>query len=87
MPQPTFVRISIGFLKLYQKTLSPDHGLLRFRYPQGYCRYSPTCSTYAIQALEEHGFIQGWILSVWRIIRCNPFSKGGDDPVPRKKSR
>jgi hypothetical protein len=46
------------------------------------CIYTPTCSAYAIEAFEKHGVIKGGILTVWRIIRCNPFSKGGYDPVP-----
>ncbi len=48
------------------------------------CRYYPTCSNYAIQAIEKHGAIKGIILGAWRILRCNPFSKGGIDHVPEK---
>ena len=46
------------------------------------CRFTPTCSQYAIEALEKHGVIKGSALAVWRILRCNPFAKGGYDPVP-----
>ena len=46
------------------------------------CKYFPTCSQYAIEALEKYGEIKGGLLAVWRILRCNPFSKGGYDPVP-----
>ena len=46
------------------------------------CRFVPTCSEYAIEALEKHGVIKGSLLAVYRILRCNPFSKGGYDPVP-----
>lgn len=46
------------------------------------CKYFPTCSQYAIEALEKYGVIKGSLLAVWRILRCNPFSKGGYDPVP-----
>ena len=49
------------------------------------CRFYPTCSAYAIEALEIHGAFKGSCLSVWRILRCNPFTKGGVDPVPKKK--
>jgi len=49
------------------------------------CKYYPSCSTYAIQALEMHGAIKGSLLAIWRILRCNPFSRGGYDPVPEKK--
>ena len=46
------------------------------------CRYTPTCSEYAIEALEKHGVVKGSLLAIFRILRCNPFSKGGYDPVP-----
>jgi len=46
------------------------------------CRYTPTCSTYALEALEKHGAWKGGLLSIWRVLRCNPFSRGGYDPVP-----
>ena len=68
--------ISIKIIKLYQKIKGPWHGM---------CKYTPTCSEYARIALERYGFIKGWYLSIKRIIRCNPFSKGGYDPVPNKK--
>ena len=48
------------------------------------CRFSPTCSMYAIQALSVHGLFKGSLLTAWRIMRCNPFVKGGYDPVPQK---
>ncbi len=54
------------------------------------CKYSPTCSQYALDALSEWGAIIGLLLAAWRILRCNPFSKGGFDPVPvnrRKRAR
>lgn len=46
------------------------------------CRFTPTCSRYAMQAIEEHGTLRGGLLSFWRIIRCHPFCQGGYDPVP-----
>lgn len=48
------------------------------------CRFTPTCSQYALEALETHGALKGLALSVWRILRCNPFGKFGYDPVPPK---
>lgn len=48
------------------------------------CRFVPTCSTYAIEAIEIHGIFKGLLLAIWRILRCNPFCKGGYDPVPLK---
>ena len=49
------------------------------------CRFYPTCSEYTRQAIEKYGAVKGSMLAGWRILRCNPFSKGGYDPVPRKK--
>ena len=46
------------------------------------CRFQPTCSQYAIEAIQKHGALKGGALAFWRILRCNPFSKGGYDPVP-----
>lgn len=68
-------RICIALIKFYRKNLSP---LKR----NACCKYVPTCSQYALEAYEKYGFFKGTILSVWRILRCNPFSKGGYDPVP-----
>jgi putative membrane protein insertion efficiency factor len=48
------------------------------------CRYYPTCSTYAVQAVERFGIIRGTMLAAWRILRCNPWSKGGIDYVPQE---
>ena len=47
------------------------------------CRFYPSCSDYASEALELHGVLRGAALSVWRVLRCHPFSRGGFDPVPR----
>ena len=48
------------------------------------CRYYPTCSAYAVKAIEKHGVIKGTLLGGWRLLRCNPFAKGGIDYVPEK---
>ena len=68
-------KLIIYLIKLYQKIPGPWHNA---------CKFTPTCSQYAIEALEIHGLIKGSILAFWRILRCNPFSKGGFDPVPPK---
>jgi len=68
-------KICIALIKFYRKYLSPYIGF-------GCCKYTPTCSAYAIEAYEKYGFFKGTRLTVWRIVRCNPFSKGGYDPVP-----
>ncbi|MFA6215304.1 MAG: membrane protein insertion efficiency factor YidD [Patescibacteria group bacterium] len=68
-------------IKIYQKTLSFDHGPLHRLFPNGYCRFHPTCSEYGYQAIEKYGVIKGGILAIWRILRCNPWNKGGFDPL------
>ena len=67
-------------VRFYRKFLSPLK-------PAGSCRYQPTCSMYAIEAVQEWGIVIGTILATWRILRCNPFGKGGYDPVPKRKNR
>lgn len=64
---------------LYQKTLSPDHGWFKAKYPYGFCRFYPTCSEYGFQVIQKRGLLVGVPLTVWRIIRCNPWSRGGVD--------
>ena len=74
-------KLIIKTIKIYQKTLSLDHGPLKARFPQGFCRYRPTCSEYACQAIEKHGLFRGGFMGIYRVLRCNPFSKGGYDPL------
>ena len=66
--------IMIGIIRFYRRFISPMK-------PQC-CRFTPTCSQYALEAFEKRGFFVGLALTVWRILRCNPFSRGGYDPVP-----
>lgn len=73
--------IAVKILKVYQKTLSFDHGFLKFFYPNGFCRFQPTCSEYAIQAVEKYGFFKGGFKAFWRVLRCNPFNSGGVDSL------
>jgi hypothetical protein len=63
----------IRFIRYYQVSTA--------RWP-GVCRYHPSCSEYAIQAIQKHGALKGMGLALWRICRCNPFTSGGHDPVP-----
>jgi putative membrane protein insertion efficiency factor len=67
-------KIAILFIKVYKKVISP---LL----PPA-CRFYPTCSQYAIEALDKYGFLKGSLLSLKRILKCHPFHSGGFDPVP-----
>ena len=69
----------VRVIKIYQLTISPDHGLFRARFPHGYCKFYPTCSEYGSQVIKKRGIVVGGFLTLWRIIRCNPFSKGGID--------
>jgi len=71
----------IFLIKIYQKTLSFDHGPLNYLHPDGFCRFYPTCSEYGVQAIRKYGPIRGAIKTIWRVLRCNPFNKGGYDPV------
>ncbi len=69
----------IFFIWVYQKTISPDHGPLKYFFPQGYCRFFPTCSEYGKQSIKKHGLIVGGSKAVWRVLRCNPWNEGGVD--------
>lgn len=71
----------IAMIRLYQQTLSPDHGPLRHLYAYGYCRHEPTCSQYAIEQLGKRGFTAGVVLSFLRILSCNPFRKPSDEKL------
>ena len=73
--------VILRLIKFYQKTLSLDHGALKFLYPNGFCRFHPTCSQYAYKAVEKYGVFKGGGLTFWRILRCNPLNRGGYDPV------
>lgn len=68
--------LMIDLVKFYKRVISP---LFPAR-----CKYYPTCSEYAVTAFKKHGFFKGFVLAVWRILRCNPWSNGGIDPVPEK---
>ncbi len=78
-----FIKKAVAFpfimlVRFYQVAISP--------YTPSSCRYSPTCSYYAVEALKKHGLFYGGLLSIKRIFSCHPWSKGGYDPVPEKKS-
>lgn len=71
-------RLMLFLIRFYRKNLSPCKPPC--------CRFVPTCSEYALEAVERFGFWKGTALSLWRILRCNPFCKGGYDPVPEKNT-
>lgn len=71
----------LKFIRFYQKYFSPDTSPFSLIHPFfGACKFQPTCSEYAYQAIEKYGVIKGMIKAVARIFRCHPFSKGGWDP-------
>lgn len=63
-----------ALVRVWRRIISPYYGDV--------CRYHPSCSAYALEAIEVHGAIKGPVLAAWRIVRCNPWSRGGYDPVP-----
>lgn len=69
----------IKLINFYRTAISPHTPAM--------CKYIPTCSQYGIEAIERFGAFKGSLLTIWRILRCNPWSRGGYDPVPEKKKR
>lgn len=69
--------VFVAPIKAYQRVLSPGLG--------DRCRYYPSCSRYAVQAIEEYGILRGLVLAGWRLLRCNPLSHGGVDPVDAQR--
>ena len=72
-------RLLLAALRFYRRHISPHLPPM--------CRYYPTCSRYAIEAIETHGALRGGLLALWRLLRCNPLSPGGYDPVPPKREK
>jgi putative membrane protein insertion efficiency factor len=70
-------RIAIAPIRVYQRVISPT-------LPRR-CKYEPTCSMYAVQAIRRFGILRGLVLAAWRLLRCNPFSHGGFDPVEAQR--
>ncbi len=69
----------IWLIRFYRKNISPNT-------PPS-CKFTPTCSQYGLEAIERFGAFRGGLMTLWRILRCNPFSKGGYDPVPQKRKK
>ncbi len=72
-------KVLIGTINVYQKTLSPDHGLMRHRHPNGFCRFYPSCSEYTKLAIKENGSLLGVWLGIKRVGRCTPWTKPAVD--------
>ncbi len=69
--------LAVAPIRLYQRVISPA-------IPQR-CKYHPTCSTYAVHAIRRYGILRGLVLAAWRVLRCNPWSHGGHDPVENQR--
>lgn len=76
-------RIALLLIKIYQKTLSTNHGWLGYIVSEQFCRFHPSCSQYTYEAINRFGIIKGGWLGLKRIIRCHPWNDGGYDPVPK----
>lgn len=74
-------KLLIFLIGLYQQTLSPDHGPLKDLYPYGYCRHEPTCSEYSKQVIASRGALIGSLLTIKRVLSCNPFAKPSDEKL------
>ncbi len=72
-------RVFLSIINFYRKNISPNTP------PR--CKYIPTCSQYGLEAIERFGAFKGGFMTLWRFLRCNPFSKGGYDPVPELKTK
>jgi putative membrane protein insertion efficiency factor len=70
-------RVAVAPIVAYRRLISPA-------LPRR-CKYEPTCSAYAVQAVQEYGILRGLILAIWRVLRCNPWSHGGYDPVSAQR--
>ncbi len=79
MPDKFLAKLFIAFIKLYQRTVSPDHSTLGKTNAIRCCKFYPTCSEYAVQTLQKQGFLWGVPKVFWRILRCHPWSRGGID--------
>jgi len=74
-------KIALFIIGAYQRTLSPDHGILKNYLVTSKCRFYPTCSEYTYEAIEKYGFLKGSLKGVKRIKKCHPWHEGGYDPL------
>jgi putative component of membrane protein insertase Oxa1/YidC/SpoIIIJ protein YidD len=80
-------RLLAGAIRVYQRTLSPDHGPLRALHPYGYCRHQPTCSEFTRKAVLERGAVVGTLMGVRRVLTCHPWRKPNDAAMEKAAKR
>lgn len=80
-------KTALATIRLYQRTLSPDHGWFKSRHPYGYCRFYPSCSEYSYLAIKHRGLLVGTSLSLVRIVKCNPLSTPRVDESYKKRPK
>jgi putative membrane protein insertion efficiency factor len=74
-------KLTIWFILVYQKTISPDHSFIGRFFPKIGCKYYPSCSEYTKQAIQQYGVVKGGGLGIIRVLKCNPATQGGFDPL------
>lgn len=74
-------RTLIALIRAYQRTLSPDHGWFRHNHPYGFCKFYPTCSEYAVDAIRARGVARGSFAALFRVVRCTPWAQRRFDPI------
>jgi len=77
-------KLLLSLIRLYQKTLSLDHGFLGRVFGERFCRFYPTCSAYTYEAIERYGVMRGSFIGLKRILRCHPWNEGGVDYLPKE---
>jgi putative membrane protein insertion efficiency factor len=78
---PVFKKIVLLCIRIYQKTLSFDHGIISYIVPVKFCRFYPSCSQYTYEAVSHFGIVRGMMMGIKRVSKCHPWHEGGYDPV------